>query len=587
MPPPCSPPSSPPKSLHGPRSPPRLGERQVSTNSIWREATVDQLQLLDGMGVDGPSQDATQRIFSQDNTQEFQPDAESAPQLEAWGKLISTLAPSTAYLLGGDPSRRFSIGRMPTCDVVLKHAEVSQVHCLIYRTVVDGVQRAVLCDQSRNGTWLNSTRMAKGKEFVLSNGDELAFHRPRLKRSRVAMEDGVGADLDDRYIFRDLVFLRHQQHRLMSTGRYPSQSTEDVIFFQKGQVIGRGGCGIVYLGLNVADGSLMAVKQVPLGGADRDVESLEREVQLLRELRHPHIVRYLGTARSPTTLTVLLEYVPGGSLASLLSKFGPFHETVMRTYLQQILKGLEYLHGRQVVHGDIKPANILVSVNEGVKVTDFGTSFKASQRNEGGLPLMGTANYMAPEVIQTCRSSAAADIWSLGCTIIEMATARVPWSEQQYTSPYAALFNIAQITAPPEIPKSISPSATEMTAACLRLDPSQRPSCRELLASAFITTVPSPQRRSTEAVVEVAGRLVSPPLPSFDSSTDSQLTLHTDFLRDHSMGPQTFGSRSTDERNSGTTDTGDLGSSGIVSNTGMTGLVDHMGLRGSSIDLGR
>ena len=119
--------------------------------------------------------------------------------------------------------------------------------------------------------------------------------------------------------------------------------------------------------MNVTNGTLIAIKQV-LGGKEHDVESLDREIQMLRELRHPHIVQYLGTNRTASSLTVLLEFVPGGSLASLLRKFGAFHECVIQVYLAQILRGLEYLHGFEVVHGDIKPENILVTSTGLIKV---------------------------------------------------------------------------------------------------------------------------------------------------------------------------------------------------------------------------
>jgi mitogen-activated protein kinase kinase kinase ANP1 len=90
------------------------------------------------------------------------------------------------------------------------------------------------------------------------------------------------------------------------------------------------------------------------------VRALEAEVAVLRQLDHPNIVRYLGTERSADTLNIFLEYVPGGSIASLIEKFGPLAEQVVRKYTHQILHGLEYLHQKKIMHRDIKGANILV-----------------------------------------------------------------------------------------------------------------------------------------------------------------------------------------------------------------------------------
>lgn len=130
----------------------------------------------------------------------------------------------------------------------------------------------------------------------------------------------------------------------------------------RGELIGQGAFGSVYLGMDNDTGHLMAVKQVSLsqvGPANsarvaEHVRSLEAEVKLLQSLNHPNIVRYLGTERTPDALNILLEYVPGGSIASLLAKFGSFKESVVRVYTKQILMGLEYLHTNGIIHRDIK-----------------------------------------------------------------------------------------------------------------------------------------------------------------------------------------------------------------------------------------
>lgn len=152
----------------------------------------------------------------------------------------------------------------------------------------------------------------------------------------------------------------------------------------RGELIGQGAFGSVYLGMD-DDGHLMAVKQVslskiggPQGAAKlaEHIRSLEAEVGLLQSLNHPNIVCYLGTDRTPQALNIFLEYVPGGSIASLLAKFGSFKESVVRVYTKQILMGLEYLHANGIIHRDIKGANILVDNTGLVKLADFGASKK-------------------------------------------------------------------------------------------------------------------------------------------------------------------------------------------------------------------
>ena len=117
------------------------------------------------------------------------------------------------------------------------------------------------------------------------------------------------------------------------------------------------------------------------------VSALEREIELLKELQHENIVQYLGTSLLATPLTIdssadgnflniFLEYVPGGSVAALLNNYGAFEEALVRNFVRQILTGLNYLHKREIIHRDIKGANILVDNKGGIKISDFGISKK-------------------------------------------------------------------------------------------------------------------------------------------------------------------------------------------------------------------
>ncbi|KAF2307228.1 hypothetical protein GH714_025595 [Hevea brasiliensis] len=276
------------------------------------------------------------------------------------------------------------------------------------------------------------------------------------------------------------------------------------IRYRKGQLIGCGAFGHVYMGMNLDSGELLAVKQVLMAanGASRDraqaqIRELEEEVKLLKNLSHPNIVRYLGTDREEEALNILLEFVPGGSISSLLGKFGPFPEAVIRTYTKQLLLGLEYLHNNGIMHRDIKGANILVDNKGCIKLADFGASKQVVELAtvSGAKSMKGTPYWMAPEVILQTGHSFSADIWSVGCTVIEMATGKPPWS-QQYQE-VAALFYIGSTKSHPEIPEHLSAETKDFLLKCLQKEPNMRPDASKLLQHPFVTG----QREASDPVI--------------------------------------------------------------------------------------
>ncbi|KAL6752624.1 kinase-like domain-containing protein [Haematococcus lacustris] len=266
----------------------------------------------------------------------------------------------------------------------------------------------------------------------------------------------------------------------------------------KGKLIGAGAFGRVFQGLDNDTGQIVAVKQVALtkdealkGRVAEHIKALEAEVAVLRQLNHRNIVRYLGTERCDDTLNIFLEFVPGGSIASLIDKFGPLQESVVRKYTQQILRGLEYLHQKKIMHRDIKGANILVDGQGTVKLADFGASKKIEDLatvGSGSKSIRGTPYWMAPEVIKQTGHGRPADIWSLGCVVIEMATGRPPWSN--CNTQVAAMFHIASSKDPPPLPDCLSPEARDFLLLCFNRVPRERPNATRLLRHPWMASIP-------------------------------------------------------------------------------------------------
>lgn len=156
--------------------------------------------------------------------------------------------------------------------------------------------------------------------------------------------------------------------------------------WRRGELLGQGAYGSVFLGLNTDTGQLLAVKQVQLSkerskSSDQLISTLESEIALMSGLIHENIVRYVGSQRSPQHLHIFLEFVSGGSLASVLKSFGRFSEKLVRLYIKQILAGLDYLHSHHIIHRDIKGANILITQEGIIKVSVLQEQQEGRERN--------------------------------------------------------------------------------------------------------------------------------------------------------------------------------------------------------------
>jgi serine/threonine protein kinase len=247
-------------------------------------------------------------------------------------------------------------------------------------------------------------------------------------------------------------------------------------------------------GLNKDTGEVMAVKQVPVNDIARSntlerIRALEVEIEILSKLQHKNIVRYIGSSREDEYFNIFLEYEGGGSIAKLITRYGKFKENLVRVYSKQILEGLEYLHAHNVLHRDIKGANVLVDSNGVCRLADFGEATKiySTANTETGLynSLKGTPYWMAPEVIRQTGYGRQADIWSFGCTVIEMAAGKPPWTEHK--NAFAALYVIGQALKLPRFPAELSKEGKDFLELIFKHDPKERANVRVLLSHPFIT----------------------------------------------------------------------------------------------------
>ncbi|KAG5184776.1 kinase-like domain-containing protein [Tribonema minus] len=379
----------------------------------------------------------------------------------------------------------------------------------------------------RNSSRLTATRNLRAQaaasttETLSRQSTSLATEQLSRQPTGLVVEDVCDAR-ELQHVQKDVRNARELQH--VQKGKW-----------RLGPKIGKGSYAAVYKALNRESGQLLAAKVLPLSAAvlhhdngtgSRELAEVELEVNLLRSMRHPNIVQYLGIdfdvdSIAPyigidfdadrNALYIFCEWVPGGALRDLLNDFGPVEEHIASDYARQVLLGLKYLHDNHIVHRDIKCANLLMHENGHIKLTDFGASKMMYEEDHAEHTMRGTPFFMAPEVVGTGKYGRKADTWSFGGTVLEMLTGAAPWSALGVASSRQVYKLLLQPNALPPLPQHASAAATSFMAACLAAaaagraaqpalaqltfparvrDQDLRPSVDEVLQHAFVTTQP-------------------------------------------------------------------------------------------------
>ncbi|KAF2977394.1 hypothetical protein EK904_006492 [Melospiza melodia maxima] len=247
--------------------------------------------------------------------------------------------------------------------------------------------------------------------------------------------------------------------------------------------VGQGGFGTVYKATDPATGDV----KMPLRRRSRK-ELLVNEIQIMKENRHPNIVNYIDSYLVNEDLWLVMEYVDGGTLTSVLVRV-LMEEGMIAAISKECLKALDFLHSKNVIHRDVKSDNILLGMDGSVKLTDFGLCAQLSPERSTRCTMLGSPYWVAPEIVKRKEYDTQVDIWALGIVAIEMLEGEPPYFKE---SPIQAQRLIARNRYPPlRMPSKMSILFHAFLHSCLDTNPSIRWTARELLQHPFLRTAVS------------------------------------------------------------------------------------------------
>ncbi|CAN6818309.1 unnamed protein product [Brassica oleracea] len=247
-----------------------------------------------------------------------------------------------------------------------------------------------------------------------------------------------------------------------------------------GEEIGQGSCGTVYRGLWFGS-DVVAVKVFSKEEYSEEViQSFRQEVALMKRLRHPNVLLFMGAVTSPQRLCIVSELLPRASLFQLLQRKTSKLDCRRRINMAlDIARGMNYLHccSPPIIHRDLKSSNLLVDRNLTVKIADFGLSRVKHETYLTTRSGKGTPQWMAPEVLQNESADEKFDIYSFGVVLWELATEKIPWESLNSMQVIGAVGFVNQRL---EIPKDIDPLWISLMESCWHSDAKLRPTFQEL-----------------------------------------------------------------------------------------------------------
>ena len=245
----------------------------------------------------------------------------------------------------------------------------------------------------------------------------------------------------------------------------------DLSFYKFGRLIGRGAFGKVNLGLNILTGRIVAIKSFNKQNLlnEKAKKKILYETNLMRGLYHPSVTKILETFETDKYMLIIMEYISGGNLQNFVKKRRKLCEKTAKILYRQLIQGIKYIHSKGVVHRDIKLENILLDLNNIVKICDFGVG-KLTQKGQKLNDQCGTPVYMAPEIIKgDGYEGFPVDVWSSGIALYIMLSGNIPFNRDKNHDLQSAILKL-----PYKKINDISDSANDLLEHILEKDPNKR-----------------------------------------------------------------------------------------------------------------
>ena len=366
-----------------------------------------------------------------------------------------------------------TVGRSPQSTITIRDPNVSSKHLRIFKDE----HSFALVDSSVNGTYVNGIPLTKLDMRRLHSGDEFSLVLNSYRASDKA-----------RHVY---MFVEPP------SGGDPSSI---LTYYHLGRCIGKGNFSEVHIGVHRGTGERVAVKVVDtmkteqFSKKSRSVAlNIDSEMEVLRSLCHPNIIKFFGMYRSPTNVHLVLEYADGGDLLNRILEKGCYSEEEGKVVFAQICAGVAYLHSRDICHRDLKPDNVLLTAADGTaKISDFGLARHASSQSENNFrTYCGTPHYFAPEMFKLQKQQVdgygkAVDVWSLGVILYIIVSGKPPFDDENLGE--QVVNGIFEFDGPEF--DCVSDNAKDLICRLMTVDPKLRLTCDEALRHVWLSGVP-------------------------------------------------------------------------------------------------